>query len=59
MGGDVQLLGENLPVACRLFVSFSGGKDSTILLDLVRDLYPDVPAAYADTGAYFHRPWSP
>ena len=34
----------------KVFVSFSGGKDSTILLDLVRDLYPDVPAAYADTG---------
>ena len=34
----------------RVFVSFSGGKDSTILLDLVRGLYPDVPAAYADTG---------
>lgn len=34
----------------KVFVSFSGGKDSTVLLDLVRDLYPDVPAAYADTG---------
>ena len=34
----------------KVFVSFSGGKDSTLLLDLVRGLYPDVPAAYADTG---------
>ena len=34
----------------KVFVSFSGGKDSTVLLDLVRGLYPDVPAAYADTG---------
>ena len=25
-------------------------KDSTLLLNLVRGLYPDVPAAYADTG---------
>lgn len=31
-------------------VSFSGGKDSTVLLELVRDLYPEVPAVYADTG---------
>lgn len=34
----------------KVFVSFSGGKDSTVLLNLVRGLYPDVPAAYADTG---------
>ena len=34
----------------KVFVSFSGGKDSTLLLNLVRGLYPDVPAAYADTG---------
>ena len=34
-------------------VSFSGGKDSTVLLDLVRDLYPDVPAVFADTGLEF------
>ena len=34
----------------KVFVSFSGGKDSTVLLDLVRGLYPDVPAVYADTG---------
>lgn len=31
-------------------VSFSGGKDSTVLLDLVWDLYPDVPAVFVDTG---------
>lgn len=31
-------------------VSFSGGKDSTVLLDLVRSLYPDVPAVFCDTG---------
>lgn len=33
-----------------VYVSFSGGKDSTVLLDLVRKLYPDVIAAYIDTG---------
>lgn len=34
----------------QVYVSFSGGKDSTVLLDLVRSVYPDVPAVYADTG---------
>lgn len=33
-----------------VYVSFSGGKDSTVLLDLVRSVYPDVVAAYIDTG---------
>ena len=34
----------------KVYVSFSGGKDSTVLLDLVRRIYPDVPAAFIDTG---------
>lgn len=31
-------------------VSYSGGKDSTVLLWLVRSLYPDVPAVFSHTG---------
>lgn len=31
-------------------VSFSGGKDSTVLLDLARRAFPDIKAAYVDTG---------
>jgi len=34
----------------KVYVSFSGGKDSTVLLDLVRRIYPDVPAVFVDTG---------
>ena len=30
-------------------VSYSGGKDSTVLLHLVRSIYPDVKAVYVDT----------
>lgn len=31
-------------------VSFSGGKDSTVLLDIVRKMYPNIKAVYVDTG---------
>lgn len=34
----------------QVYVSFSGGKDSTVLLHLVRRLYPDVVAVFSDTG---------
>ena len=33
-----------------VYVSFSGGKDSTALLHLVRGMYPEVPGVFADTG---------
>jgi len=33
-----------------VYVSFSGGKDSTVLLHIVRSVYPEVPAVFADTG---------
>jgi 3'-phosphoadenosine 5'-phosphosulfate sulfotransferase (PAPS reductase)/FAD synthetase len=34
----------------KVVVSFSGGKDSTVLLHMVRSLYPDVPAVFSNTG---------
>lgn len=34
----------------QVYVSFSGGKDSTVLLDIVRRLYPNIPAVFVDTG---------
>lgn len=33
-----------------VYVAFSGGKDSTVLLHLVREDYPNVPAVFCDTG---------
>ena len=33
-----------------VYVSFSGGKDSTVLLHIVRNLYPDVEAVFVNTG---------
>lgn len=34
----------------QVYVSFSGGKDSTALLHLVRTVYPDVKGVFCDTG---------
>ena len=36
-----------------IYVSFSGGKDSTVLLHIARQLFPDIPAVYVDTGLEF------
>jgi 3'-phosphoadenosine 5'-phosphosulfate sulfotransferase (PAPS reductase)/FAD synthetase len=37
----------------KVHVNFSGGKDSTVLLDLARRIYPDIEAVYVDTGLEF------
>lgn len=34
----------------KVYIAFSGGKDSTVLLHLVRSVYPDIPAVFSDTG---------
>lgn len=34
----------------QVYVSFSGGKDSTVLLDIARSMYPDIEAVFSDTG---------
>lgn len=36
--------------AGEVYVSFSGGKDSTVLLHLVREMFPDVEAVFVNTG---------
>lgn len=33
-----------------VYVSFSGGKDSTVLLTICREMYPDIKAVFIDTG---------
>ena len=34
-------------------ISFSGGKDSTVLLDIARGMYPDIEAVHVNTGLEF------
>jgi len=34
----------------KVYVSFSGGRDSTVLLHLVRSIFPEVPAVFINTG---------
>lgn len=34
----------------QVYVSLSGGKDSTVLLHIARQLFPDIEAVYVDTG---------
>lgn len=34
----------------KVYVSFSGGKDSTVLLDIARKIYPKIQGMYIDTG---------
>ena len=41
----VEYIGED-----RVYISFSGGKDSTVLLYLVRSIYPNVEAVFSNTG---------
>ena len=34
----------------QVYVSFSGGKDSTVLLHIAREIYPNMEAVFVDTG---------
>lgn len=36
-----------------VYIAFSGGKDSTVMLDLVRRFYPHVPGVFVNTGLEF------
>lgn len=37
----------------KVYVAFSGGKDSTVLLHIVRELYPEVKGVFSNTGLEF------
>ena len=41
----VQHFGED-----RCYLSFSGGKDSTVLVDIMSKIYPSIPVVFSDTG---------
>ena len=36
-----------------VYICFSGGKDSTVLLDIARKMYPNIRALFVDTGLEF------
>lgn len=48
--GTIEQFVERVGGVDKVYVAFSGGKDSTVLLDLVRKLYPDVLAVFWNTG---------
>ena len=33
-----------------VYIAYSGGKDSTVLMDIVRKVFPNVVAVFVDTG---------
>lgn len=35
------------------YISFSGGKDSTVLLDIARQMFPDIPAVFVDVPTQY------
>ena len=37
-----------------VYISFSGGKDSTVLLHIARQLYPNIPAVFSNTGLEYY-----
>lgn len=36
-----------------VYISFSGGKDSTVLLDIARKMYPGIPAVFVDVPTQY------
>ena len=34
----------------KVYISYSGGKDSNLVKDMVRSIYPEVPCVFSDTG---------
>ena len=39
----------------KCYVSFSGGKDSTIVLWLARKIYPNIKGCFCNTGNELHK----
>jgi phosphoadenosine phosphosulfate reductase len=45
-----ELIRQMLTLAKNPYVAFSGGKDSTVMLHLIRGIAPDIPAVFHNTG---------
>ena len=41
---------ESIDDKSKIFISSSFGKDSVVMIDLVRKIYPNIPIGYVDTG---------
>lgn len=46
---------EHAATGARIGIAYSGGKDSTVLLDLVRRVVPEAPAAFFDSSCELHQ----
>lgn len=50
---QTRILEFGLKLDNKVCISFSGGKDSTVLLDMARRVFPDIEAVFFDTGLEF------
>ena len=50
IGGFNAMIEEQKKLDGKVYVSFSGGKDSTVLYWLARKIYPDIKAVFCNTG---------
>jgi phosphoadenosine phosphosulfate reductase len=52
-GKALKLIEDALKLKMNSVIAFSGGKDSTVILDLVRRVDPSIPCLFANTGVEY------